>query len=102
MQNLDWKGMRLQDARKLAIRRRARIRFSLSSGMECVIDEHGISRVPGLASAPDFNLEEEFARAARFTLEPAAGASGRPELLARDQLEALAAAPSGSAAEAEE
>ncbi len=93
--------MRLQDARKLAIRRQTRIRFRLAAGLDAVINEHGLAQVPGLAAPPDFSLEDEFARATVFTLEPAAG-TGRPESLLRDDLEKLAATGPAAAPEAEE
>jgi hypothetical protein len=86
--------MRLADVRRLAIRRGARLAFRLSSGLECVIDEHGVARVPGLAGPPGFSLEEELSKAERFTLEPAnaEGKKGKPapQSLARQELEALA------------
>lgn len=69
--------MRLLDVRKLAIKQGVRLRFRLSGGVECLIDEHGISRIPQLQAAPAFNLEEEFAKAGSFVLEPAAPALGK-------------------------
>ncbi|MCS6953037.1 MAG: hypothetical protein RMK57_12320 [Bryobacterales bacterium] len=82
--------MKLQDARKLTVRQRVRLRFRLRNGMECVIDEHGVSRVPELREPPQFNLEEEFAAAESFTLEPAAGGAARP--ITRQELETLVGA----------
>jgi hypothetical protein len=77
--------MTLADLRKLAIRKRTRIRFSLRNGMECVITEKGVAQVPALKARPEFNLEEELAVAGSFALESAeanAGAKtvGRTEL----------------------
>jgi hypothetical protein len=62
--------MRLTDVRKLTIKNQARVHFQLRNGMECVVTEHGISKVAGLSGPPDFNLEEEFAQCATFLLEP--------------------------------
>lgn len=93
--------MRLVDARRVAVRKRAKIRFALAGGLECVINEHGVSEVPGLAAAPEFNLEEEFARASRFTLETAE-APGRPSALTRAQMEALAGEKAAAGEQAEE
>ena len=53
--------MTLVDLRKLAIRKQSKIRFALRNGMECVISEDGIARVPALKAVPDFNLEQELA-----------------------------------------
>ena len=62
--------MTLVELRRLAVRRQSRIRFRLENGLECVIDEHGIARVPELRAVPDFNLEQELAKASEFALEP--------------------------------
>lgn len=84
--------MRLLDVRKLAVKQQARIRFQLAGGMECVITGHGLAKVPQLEGAPNFDLEEEFARAGRFVLEPAATKDKvKPRTLSRGELEALTA-----------
>ncbi|MCU1238893.1 MAG: hypothetical protein JWP63_6860 [Candidatus Solibacter sp.] len=62
--------MTLGDLRKLAIRKQVKIRFPLRNGMECVIGDDGVARIPDLKAQPDFKLEDEFAEAAIFTLEP--------------------------------
>lgn len=87
--------MKLQDVRKLTVRQRARLRFRLRNGLECIVDEHGISRVPELREPPRFNLEEEFAAATVFTLETAAGGTARP--LTREELESWIGAASAVA-----
>ena len=61
--------MTLVDVRKLAIRKQSKIRFVLRNGMECIISEDGIARVPALKSVPDFNLEQELAAATSFVVE---------------------------------
>jgi hypothetical protein len=87
--------MKLLDVRKLTIKQRARVHFQLANGMECIINENGISSVPQLQGPPDFNLEEEFAKADQFTLLPVPPAGGKrkektkPQPLTREQLEAL-------------
>jgi hypothetical protein len=85
--------MKLADLRRISIKTNVRIRFVISNGMECIVNEHGIAQVPALAAVPDFDLDHEFALAQQFILEPAA-ASGktraRPQTLSREQLEALA------------
>jgi hypothetical protein len=62
--------MKLADLRKLAIRKQLKIRFALRNGMECVVDEDGIARVPALKAQPEFNLEQELAEASAFAVEP--------------------------------
>jgi hypothetical protein len=86
--------MTLLEVRKLAIRKQARIRFTVSGGSECVIDEHGVVRVAGLNGPPEFSLDEGFSGAGQFVLEPVPAAGGKtPALrsLRREELEALVA-----------
>jgi hypothetical protein len=89
--------MKLADVKRLAVRRGVEVRFRLRGGRECLIDAHGLARVPGLDGPPDFNLEDEFAQAEHFVLEAAAAGPGRksggggPQMLTRRQLEELLA-----------
>jgi len=69
--------MKLADLRKLAVKRQYRIRFTLPNGMDCVVDERGIARVPALRQAPDFSLEEQLKSVSGFVLDPAVPNSGR-------------------------
>jgi hypothetical protein len=94
--------MKLNDVRKLAIRQQLRVCFALSSGMKCVVDEHGIARVPGLKAPPEFDLEDEFGRAVQFDLEPAAAKAAGVRRLARQDLAALAGQAVGNAVHADE
>ena len=96
--------MKLADLRKLAIRRQFRIRFALRNGMECVIDQHGVARVPALNGVPDFDLEAELASANEFVLEPASGKDPSiPRPVRREELAAMTnASPSAEAHEHEE
>ena len=48
--------MKLVDLRKVAVRQQLRIRFQISNGLECVVDQHGVAHVPALRGIPDFNL----------------------------------------------
>jgi len=61
--------MTLAGLRKLAIRKQVQIRFTLRNGMECVIHEDGVARVPALKAPPDFNLDQELAEASAFAVE---------------------------------
>ena len=88
--------MKLADLRKLSIRKRFRIRFRLQNGLECVIAEDGVARMPALKAVPDFNLEQELASAREFLLEPVIPAGEksprRPCSIERAELEKLALA----------
>jgi len=85
--------MTLGDLRKLAIRKQIRIRFSLRNGMECVIGEDGVARVPALQAQPEFKLEQEFAEAGSFVLEPVTSPGQKnppkPSSLGRAELAAM-------------
>jgi len=88
--------MKLSDLRKLAVKKNVRVRFQLSNGLECVLNEHGIVQIPALRQIPDFSLEDEFAQVAQFVLEPLPAEKNRkPENLSRDQMAALLA-PAGA------
>ena len=94
--------MTLLDLRRLAIRRQSSIRFVLRNGMECVISEDGIARVPALKSVPQFNLEQELAEATSFWVEAVVPAGGRrggnPATLGRLAMAAMALDSPGAAA----
>jgi len=99
--------VKLADLRRLAIRKQARIHFRIANGMECVVDEHGVARVPELKGIPDFNLEQELASAQQFLLDPVVPVDPKkpanPRALARQELAALTdASPSTAAADHEE
>jgi hypothetical protein len=84
--------MKLADLRRTAIKTSVRFRFPLSNGMECVLNEHGIAEIPALQSVPNFDLEEELARAPHFTMEPVAVLEknkNRPQVFTRAELAAL-------------
>lgn len=100
--------MKLADVKRLAVRRGLNIRFNLPDGSECVIDCHGVGRVPGLNGPPNFNLEESFAAAQTFLVEAnpgpgqrAGGSLGR-QLLRRSQLEEWVSPAEGAGLSAEE
>lgn len=93
--------MKLADLRRVAIKTSVRFRFPLSNGLECVLNEHGIAEIPALKAVPDFNLEDELARAAQFTMEPVAAVEknkNRPQVFTREQLAALVAPKTAEAA----
>jgi hypothetical protein len=65
--------MNLSDLRKVTLKKHLRIRFALSNGMECIVNEHGIAQVPALRAVPSFNLEDELVRVQTFVVEAAGG-----------------------------
>lgn len=88
--------MKLTDVRRLAIRKQLKIHYRLRNGMECIVNSEGIAQVPELKTIPDFNLEEEFAEAGEFLIEPALPAA--PRKATRAELQAMTAASPHAAA----
>ncbi len=87
--------MNLLDLRRISVKQRVRVRFRLTNGLECLVDERGTAQVPDLRAAADFSLTEEFEKAAEFTVEPAAmpgSRKQRPERrrVSRAELESMA------------
>jgi hypothetical protein len=91
--------MTLADLRRTAIKSGVRVRFSLSNGMECVMNEHGVAQIPALRAAPNFDLEDELSRATQFNVEKVSAEKdkSRPQLLNREQLAALVGTKPGEA-----
>jgi len=94
--------MKLSDLRRVTVRKNLRIRFPLSNGMECVLNEHGIAQVPALRAVPAFNLEEELAAAREFMVEPAGviekdkAKQKPPRRYTRDEMATLVTAGAGA------
>jgi hypothetical protein len=91
--------MKLADLRKLSVRQNLKIRFQLLNGLECIITEQGVARIPALSRAPDFNLEQELVSIQEFVLEPATAerkSSAAPKRLRREEMESLVAPNSAS------
>ncbi len=98
--------MKLADLRRLAVRQGIRIWFTAANGVDCVVDERGVARVPSLKGTPAFNLEEELASAREFRLEQAESAGANRARERRVTLEELtatvSAAPKAAHAQHEE
>lgn len=94
--------MKLSDLRRLAVRKQLRVSFTLPNGMEALIDEHGLSKVPALRAIPDFNIEDGLAQVHQFRLEPVTleGRAPRPQNASLADVEKLLAQLSPSAAAA--
>jgi len=95
--------MKLADLRKLSIKQKTRIHFTLAGGLECVITEHGLATVPALKGIPDFNLEQELASTSGFRLEPMSAAGlksqAKPRFISRGELAAMTAASPAAVSE---
>ena len=95
--------MKLSDLRKVTVKKSLRIRFALSNGMECVLNEHGVAQVPALRAVPAFNLEDELAAAQQFLVEPVGVTEKDKNKLksrsyTRDEMAALATGGAGAEA----
>ncbi len=95
--------MKLADLRKVTVKKHLRVRFALSNGMECVVNEHGVAQVPALRAVPTFSLEEELNGAQAFVVEaPDSGGKDKnkpkPRSYTRDEMTAFAIAGSGAEA----
>ena len=100
--------MKLADVKRLAVRGGYNIRFALPNGLECLVDCHGVARVPGLNAPPSFNLEQQLAGAQVFIVEavPRPGqrksADPKRQLLSRSQLEEWLSPADGAGLSAED
>ncbi|MBI3665462.1 MAG: hypothetical protein HY236_04430 [Acidobacteria bacterium] len=80
--------MMLLELRRYAIRSRTRIRFTLPQAGACMVDEHGVLKLPALRSVPEFRLDSSLDEADQFVLEPVEDSS-RPRKISRQELLAL-------------
>lgn len=61
--------MKLSDIRRATVKKQLRVKFKLPNGMECIVDEHGLAKVPELKVVPDFDLEEALTTVQQFQIE---------------------------------
>jgi hypothetical protein len=91
--------MNLADLRRVTVKKRLRIRFALSNGMECILNEHGVAQIPALNAVPNFNLEQELAGVQQFVVETPAAEKDRnipkPRTYTRDEMQTLTTASPG-------
>lgn len=82
--------MTLADLRRLTVRQQLTVKFRLRNGMECVITEQGIAKIPALNAVPDFNLDDELASAGEFVIEqvvpPNSKISVKPRTIKREEM----------------
>jgi len=86
--------MTLLDLRRYAVRQRTSIHFRAPEAGDCVINEHGLLKMPSLDKPPEFSFDSTLAGIEEFEL---AG-----ERVSRSRLESLvggAAQPGETAAE---
>ena len=79
--------MTLLELRRYAIRNRTRIHFTIPGAGDCIVDEHGLVKAPGLRAVPDFNVEASLGSIEQFVLAPAQQAF-RNHKISRQDLEA--------------
>lgn len=85
----------------MAIRKQTRVLFKLSNGQECVVNEHGLARIPGIRDVPSTNIEDELAQITEARLESAnAGTKTSLRTVTRAELESLISAQPVAAADA--
>lgn len=85
--------MKLNDVRRYAISSRNILRYRDGAGREAVLNQKGTIDIPGVTGQPPYNVEEVFAAAVEFQLEPWSSAHGDSEVkvvtkLTREQLAA--------------
>ena len=78
--------MKLRDLRGLAVRGSLEIRFRISEARECIVDRDGVCRLTDAADVSDLNLEEQFAQAEEFVVDPE---TSRPRSIDRQRLAEL-------------
>ena len=86
--------------RQYAIRKGVRVVFRVEPAGDCLVDEHGLVKVPALKAVPSFNVESLLSSVDQFALETP-GDPPRRQKLSRAEIEALLgpAAPGQAATE---
>jgi hypothetical protein len=93
--------MNLLELRRYAVRQGICIHFRCEPAGECIVNEHGVVRIPSLRGVPDFRLDTSLAGVEKFTLAPLREAS-RTRTVSRSELEKLIGEPAHAGAEAED
>ncbi len=90
--------MTLLELRRYAIQKQVRVQFRSPEAGECVVNEHGVLKIPSLAGVPQFQFDSSLAGVERFDLIPVQG-SGGTRVVSREELESLVGRPPVPAAE---
>ncbi len=69
--------LKLNDLRRYAISTRNVIRYRDAQGRVAVLNQKGIIEVPGINGPPPYNVEDVFAGAVQFCLEPWSSSYGQ-------------------------
>jgi hypothetical protein len=77
--------MKLNDAKRLAVRSRLELKFETASGAVCVIGKDGVARLPDLGASTTLKISDEFDRAAHFVICKA----GESRRVCRSEVESL-------------
>ena len=96
--------MTLQDLRRYAIRSRRRVEFTSADAGACMVNEHGVLKIPAPAGAKQARFDQirfdqvkfdnSLTGVEQFVLTPAQE-SGRPQTVTRQHLETLLSARPG-------
>jgi len=86
--------MTLQDLRRYAIRSRRRVGFTSADAGECIVNEHGVLKIPDLAGSRQVQFDNSLTGVEQFVLTPVQE-SGRPQTVTRQHLETLLSARPG-------
>jgi hypothetical protein len=93
--------MTLLELRQYAIRNQLSIRFTTAEAGECVIDPHGILKLPATQSAQNFTIDSSLASIEEFVLDPAGGKAKR-QTVSRRQLQSSLGSTRNSASDHED
>jgi hypothetical protein len=78
----------LQDLRCYAIRQGVRVEFASPGAGRCVVNEHGVLKIPDLRGVPHFQVDSTLAGVEQFVLTPVQDPAGG-RTVSRQDLEAL-------------
>ena len=83
--------LKLNDVRRYAIATRNIVRYTDAQGRVAVLNQKGVVEIPEISGPPPYNVEEVFAGAVSFRLEPWSSSYGRsvvraPKTLTREQM----------------
>jgi hypothetical protein len=78
----------LLDLRRYAIRQGIRVEFAAPEAGSCVVNEHGVLKLPDLKGVPPFQFDSTLAGVEQFVLTPVQEPA-RTRTVSRQDLEAL-------------
>ncbi len=74
--------LKLNELRRYAIKTRNFVHYRDTEGRSAVLNPKGIIEIPGITGPPPYNVEDVFARAVEFRLEPWTSSYGQSSLKA--------------------